>query len=68
MLVPLAYADCEGMNNTWYVTQELASAHQRDLRELRGHSPVRRRPRQLHLCVFVGRLHRTPKAAQARHA
>jgi hypothetical protein len=67
MPLPHAYADCGHMNNSWYVTQELASAHRRDLGDLRGRTYPRRQPHQFHLPHFGVRFHRSPKAA-TRHA
>jgi hypothetical protein len=61
------------MNNAWYVTQEVAAAHRRDLREMRGHTYHRRQPRQFRL-PRLPHFHRAPQpaevlqSAEARHA
>jgi hypothetical protein len=68
MSAPHAYAESRDMNNTWYFTQELASAHQRDLRALRGHSPRRTGRRHLLLPHISAAFHRSPKSAEVRHA
>jgi hypothetical protein len=67
MPAPHAYAERGVMNNTWYFTQELAAAHRRDLREMRGHGSSPRSVREFRLPLITALAHRTPKAAP-RHA
>jgi hypothetical protein len=68
MSAPHAYADSRVMNNTWYFTQELAAAHQRDLRAMRGQSPRHIGRRHLHLPYVGAAFHRSPKCVDVRHA